>query len=54
MGEAALQADRAAIRELVNYLLVACVEYLGIDTREEITLRIERDDPRVMEIADEP
>ena len=53
VGEAALQADRAAIRELVDYLLVACVEYLGIDTREEITLKIERDDPRVMEIAGE-
>jgi hypothetical protein len=54
VGEATLQSDRAAIRELVDYLLVACVEYLGIDTREEITLTIERDDPRVMEIAGQP
>lgn len=53
VGEAALQADHAAIRELVDYLLVACIEYLGIDTREEITLKIERDDPRVVEIAGE-
>ncbi len=53
VGEAALQADRAAIRQLIDYLLVACIEHLGIDTQEEITLKIERDDPRVMEIADQ-
>ncbi len=54
VGEATLQADRAAIRELVDYLLVACIQHLGIDTRQEITLTIERDDPHVMEIAGQP
>lgn len=53
VGEAAIEADRAAIREIVNYLLVACVEHLGVDTRREITVKIDRDDPRVMEIAAE-
>jgi len=54
VGEAAMEADRAAIRQAVDYLLVACIDHLGIDTAQEITVRIEGDDPRVMEIAADP
>ncbi len=54
VGEAAMEADRTAIRQAVNYLLVACIDHLGIDTAQEITVKIERDDPRVMEIAADP
>jgi hypothetical protein len=41
-------ADRA------NYLLVACIEYFGVDTREWVTTTIKRDDPRILGIAEEP
>lgn len=54
VGEAAMEADRPAIRQAVNYLLVACIDHLGIDTAQEITVKIERDDPRAMEIAADP
>jgi hypothetical protein len=51
VGEATMEADRAAIRQAVNYLLVACLDHLGVDTREAVTVTIKKDDPRVMEIA---
>lgn len=54
VGEAVIEADRPAIRQAVNYLLVACIDHLGIDTGQEITVKIERDDPRAMEIAADP
>ncbi len=54
VGEAAMETDRDALRLTVNYLLVACIEHLGVDTHREVTVRIEKDDPRVMEIAAEP
>lgn len=54
VGEAAIEADHPAIRQAVNYLLVACIDHLGVDTAQEISVKIERDDPRVMEIAADP
>jgi hypothetical protein len=54
VGEAAMRTDRPALRQAVDYLLVACIEHLGIDTREQITVRIGGNDPRVLDIAAEP
>lgn len=54
VGEAAMETDRDTIRQTVNYLLVACIDHLGVDTGRQITVKIEQDDPRVMEIAAEP
>ncbi len=51
LGEATVGTDDPELREAVNYLLVACVEYLGADTREWVTMKIRRDDPRILAIA---
>ncbi len=53
VGEAAMETEREAIRQAVNYLLVACIDSLGADTGEEVTVKIERDDPRILEIEGE-
>lgn len=54
VGEAAMRTDRPTLRQAVDYLLVACIEHLGTDTREQIAVRIESNDPRVLDIAEEP
>ncbi len=54
VGEATMRTDRPTLRQAVDYLLVVCIEHLGIDTREQITVRIEGNDPRVLDIASEP
>jgi hypothetical protein len=51
LGEATAGTNDPELREAVNYLLVACVEYLGVDTREWVTMKIRRDDPRILSIA---
>lgn len=53
LGEATTGTGDPELREAVNYLLVGCVEYLGVDTREWITMKIRRDDPRILSIAGE-
>lgn len=54
VGEATMRTDRPTLRQAVDYLLVACIEHLGIDTRQQIAVRIESKDPRVLDIAAEP
>lgn len=54
VGEATMETERDAIRQTVDYLLVACIEYLGVDTRRETTIKIEKDDPRVLDIEGQP
>ncbi len=51
LGEATTGTDDPELREAVNYLLIGCVEYLGVDTREWVTMRIRRDDPRILSMA---
>ncbi len=54
VGEAAMRTDRPTLRQAVDYLLVACIEHLGVDTKQQIAVRIESNDPRVLDIAAEP
>lgn len=54
VGEATMRTDRPTLRQAVDYLLVACIEHLGIDTKEQIAVRIEGNDPRVLDLAAEP
>ena len=54
LGEAVAGANDPELRQAVNYLLVACIEYFGVDTREWVTMPIKRDDPRILGIAEEP
>jgi hypothetical protein len=54
VGEATIRTDRPTLRQAVDYLLVACIEHLGADTRQQITVRIQGNDPRVLDIAAEP
>ena len=53
LGEATLGTDNPNFREAVNYLLAACIEYFGADTREWVTVAITEDDPRILGIATE-
>jgi hypothetical protein len=51
VGEAMISTDHAELRETVDYLLVGCIEYLGVDTGRKVTMFIKHDDPRLMDIA---
>ena len=53
VGEAMMSPSRAELRGAVNYLLVGCVEYLGVDTAARVTLTIKRNDPRIARIMAE-
>jgi len=54
LGEALTGADNPELRQAVNYLLVGCMEYFGVDTREWVTVTIKEDDPRVLDIEGAP
>jgi hypothetical protein len=51
IGEAMLNTDRAELRETVDYLLIGCIEYLGVDTGRKVTVKIRKDDPRLMSVT---
>jgi len=53
VGEAVMSTDRADLRETIDYLLVGCIEFLGVDTGRKVTLTIRKDDPRIMDLAKE-
>lgn len=53
VGEAMTSTDRAELRETVDYLLVGCLEYLGVDTGQQVTMTIRRDDPRIAGLIEE-
>jgi hypothetical protein len=52
VGEATMSTDRAELRETVNYLLIGCIEYLGVDTERKVALTIRKDDPRLAPVGD--
>jgi hypothetical protein len=54
IGEAMTGTNVADLRNVVNYLLVAVFEYFGVDTKRQMTLKIPRDDPRVIQITTLP
>jgi hypothetical protein len=51
IGEAMTDTSVADLRHVVNYLLVACFEYFGVDTKRQMALRISPDDPRIIQIS---
>jgi len=53
VGEATMSTNRAELRETVGYLLIGCLEYLGIDTGRKVAVTIRKDDPRLLNLADE-
>ena len=53
VGEAMMSTDRADLRHTVDYLLIGCIEYLGVDTGRKVTMLIKNDDPRIMSLADD-
>jgi hypothetical protein len=50
VGEAVMSTSQVELREAVDFLLVGCVEFLGVDTGESVTLTIRKDDPRVLSL----
>ena len=54
LGEAMTGANHPELRQAVNYLLVACMEHFGLDTRQWVAMTIQEDDPRILGIAQEP
>lgn len=53
LGEALVGTESPELREAVNYLLVGCVQYFGVDTEEWATITIKKDDPRIQGITTE-
>jgi hypothetical protein len=53
LGEGAVGTDDPDLREAVNYLLVGTMEYFGIDTNQWTTVKIRRNDPRILGSATE-
>jgi hypothetical protein len=53
LGEALVGTESPEFREAVNYLLVGSIQYLGVDTKEWVTMTIKKDDPRIQGITTE-
>lgn len=50
VGEAMISTSGEDFRRTINYLLVACFEYFGVDTTRQKSLIITEDDPRIIKI----
>jgi hypothetical protein len=50
IGDAMISTSGDDIRQTINYLLVACFEYFGIDTTRQKKLYITEKDPRIIRI----
>lgn len=50
IGDAMISTSTEDIRRTINYLLVACFEYLGADTTRQRSLVITEKDPRIIRI----
>jgi len=53
VGEAVMSAEQADLRQTVDYLLIGCVEFLGVDTGRKVALTIRKDDPRLLSLTHE-
>jgi len=53
LGEALVGTESPEFREAVNYLLVGCIQHLGVDTEEWVSMTIKEDDPRILGISAE-
>jgi len=54
IGEAVVGRSDAELRESVNYLLVALMDYFAADTERWATVRLKENDPRVEGLAGAP
>ncbi|MBN2181222.1 MAG: hypothetical protein JW715_04850 [Sedimentisphaerales bacterium] len=50
VGEAMISTSGEDIRQVVDYLLVACFEYFGADTTKQKSLVVTENDPRILKI----
>lgn len=53
LGEAMVATESPEFRETINYLLVGCLQYLGVDTKEWVSITIKQNDPRIQGITAE-
>jgi hypothetical protein len=54
VGEATIQTERSDLRQVVDYLLVGCLQEFGLDTRGRVVITIRQDDLRVQDIRTAP
>jgi hypothetical protein len=54
IGESVVGMDDPELRQAVNYLLVGLMEYFGADTERWVSVKLEKDDPRVLAVAETP
>ena len=54
VGEAMTQMERPDTRQAIDYLLVACLERLGLDTHGQVMISIRQDDPRIQDAETNP
>ena len=54
IGEAVVGMDDPELRQAVNYLLVGLMDYFGADTQRWVTVRLKKDDPRVLAVEEAP
>ena len=51
IGEAMTDTGDADLRRVVDYLLIAGFEYFGVDTKRQMALKIDPEDPRIIQIS---
>ncbi len=54
VGEAVMETEDPDVRRTADYLLVACLQEFGLDTRGQREITIREDDPRIQDIASAP
>ncbi len=54
IGEAVVGRDNPELRQAINYLLVGLMEYFGAETQHWVTVKLKRDDPRVLAVEGTP
>ncbi|MEJ2649034.1 MAG: hypothetical protein P8016_11580 [Sedimentisphaerales bacterium] len=50
VGEAVVGTSNDDMRKVIDYLLVGCFDYFGVDTTRQRSVLIKADDPRILDI----
>ncbi len=50
VGDAVISTSGEDLRRVINYLIVGCFDYFGIDTIKQKSIVVSEDDPKILEI----